>query len=116
RELLYLADPLDVLMIQVQGSGKVRVLDERGPDGQPRIVRMAFGGHNSQPYQSVARWLVDQGAVTLEQASWDAIRQWAAHHPHRVSEMMNANPRVVYFREEVPPPDDVGPVGAQGVP
>jgi len=116
RELVYLADPLDVLMIQVQGSGKVRMLDERGTDGQPRVVRMAFAGHNSQPYQSVARWLVDQGAVTLDQASWDAIRNWAARNPQRVSEMMNANPRVVYFREEVPKEADVGPVGAQGVP
>lgn len=116
RELLYLADPLDVLLIQVQGSGRVRLLDERDTQGQPRTVRMAFAGHNDQPYVSVARWLVDQGAFTLDQASWPAIRQWADQNPSRVAEMMRANPRMVYFREEVLRDPEVGPAGAQGIP
>jgi membrane-bound lytic murein transglycosylase A len=116
RELVYLADPLEVLMIQVQGSGRVRVLDEPGPGGQPKVVRLAFGGHNDQPYQSVARWLVDQGAFTLEQASWPAIRGWAQANPGRIGEMMRANPRVVFFKEEALPDPQLGPTGAQGVP
>src|SRR5690606_35907451 len=37
RELLYLADPLDALLVQVQGSTRVRVLDELTPLGQPRL-------------------------------------------------------------------------------
>lgn len=116
RELVYLADPLEVLLIQVQGSGRIRLQDERDAQGQPKVVRLAFGGHNDQPYVSVARWLVDQGAFTLEQASWSAIRNWAAANPSRVSEMMHANPRVVFFREEPLPDPSLGPSGAQGVP
>jgi membrane-bound lytic murein transglycosylase A len=116
RELVYLADPLDVLMIQVQGSGRVRLLDEPGANGQPRVVRLAFAGHNDQPYQSVARWLVDQGAFTLDQASWPAIRNWAQQNPGRIAEMMRANPRVVFFKEEPLPDPQLGPSGAQGVP
>ena len=57
RELVYLADPLDVLLIQVQGSGRIRLQDETNEQGQPRVMRLAFAGHNDQPYQSVARWL-----------------------------------------------------------
>lgn len=116
RELLYVADPLDALLVQVQGSTRVRVLDELDPQGEPRLVRLAFAAHNDQPYQSVARWLVDQGAFPLEQASWGAIRAWAGLNPQRVTEMLNANPRVVFFREEPLVDPDVGPVGAQGVP
>ena len=116
RELVYLADPLDVLLIQVQGSGRIRLQDERDAQGLPKVVRLAFGGHNDQPYVSVARWLVDQGAFTLEQASWPAIRSWATANPSRVDEMMHANPRVVFFREEPLPDPNVGPNGAQGVP
>ncbi|MDE2402622.1 MAG: MltA domain-containing protein [Burkholderiales bacterium] len=116
RELVYLDDPLDVLLIQVQGSGRLRLLDEPTPQGQPRTVRLAFGGHNDQPYQSVARWLVDQGAFPLEQASWPAIKNWAAQNPQRVPEMMRANPRMVFFKEEPLPNPDLGPAGAQGVP
>ena len=59
----------------------------------------------------------DQGAFTLEQASWQAIRSWAQANPARVGEMMAANPRVVFFREEALPAGDIpGPKGAQGVP
>ena len=116
RELVYLADPLDVLLIQVQGSGRVILADEPDAQGQPTVVRMAFAGHNDQPYASVARWLVDQGAFTLDQASWQAIRAWAERNPARVPEMMRANPRVVYFKEEVLRDPNVGPAGAQGVP
>jgi membrane-bound lytic murein transglycosylase A len=116
RELVYLADPLEVLLIQVQGSGRVRVLDEPGAGGQPKVVRLAFGGHNDQPYQSVARWLVDQGAFSLEQASWPAIRTWAQANPGRIGEMMRANPRVVFFKEEPLTDPQLGPTGAQGVP
>ncbi|MBI2733144.1 MAG: MltA domain-containing protein [Aquabacterium sp.] len=116
RELVYLADPLDVLLIQVQGSGRIRLQDELNAQGQPRVVRLAFAGHNDQPYQSVARWLVDQGAFPLEQASWQSIRTWAQANPARVPEMMRANPRVVFFREEPLVDPDSGPLGAQGVP
>lgn len=116
RELVYLADPLDVLLIQVQGSGRIRLQDELTALGQPRVVRLAFAGHNDQPYQSIARWLVDQGAFPLEQASWPAIRTWAQQNPARVPEMMRANPRVVFFREEPLADPEAGPLGAQGVP
>lgn len=115
REVVWLADPLDVLLIQVQGSGRIRLLDEATPQGSPKVIRLAFAGHNEQPYQSVARWLVDQGAFTLEQASWPAIRAWAQANPARVGEMMAANPRVVFFREEALPDPELGPTGAQGV-
>jgi membrane-bound lytic murein transglycosylase A len=116
RELVYVADPLDALLVQVQGSTRVRLLDELNAQGQPKVIRLAFAGHNDQPYQSVARWLVDQGAFPLEQASWSAIKGWASLNPQRVSEMLRANPRVVFFKEEALTQVDNGPLGAQGVP
>jgi len=116
RELVYVADPLDALLVQVQGSTRVRMLDETGPDGQPRLLRLAFAGHNSQPYQSVARWLVDQGQITMNQASWQGIKAWAVRNPSRVKEMLQANPRVVFFQEQALADPNEGPNGAQGVP
>jgi membrane-bound lytic murein transglycosylase A len=113
REIAYVADPLDALVLQIQGSGRLRFT---AADGTTQTVRLAFAGHNDQPYRSVGRWLVDRGEITLEAASWPAIKAWAERNPRRVQEMLWANPRVVFFREEPLPDPDLGPRGAQGVP
>jgi len=113
-EIAWLRDPLDALLLQVQGSGRLSFVDEQ--DRPRELVRMAYAAHNEQPYKSVGRWLVEQGELRLEQASWPAIRAWAKQHPRRVDEMLWANPRVVFFREEALPDPAVGPKGAQGVP
>jgi membrane-bound lytic murein transglycosylase A len=112
RALAYVADPLDVLILQIQGSGRLNLTE---PDGRRRLVRVGFAGHNDQPYKSVGRWLIDQGELQPAQASWPGIKNWAAQNPKRVNEMLWANPRVVFFREEPLPDPQVGPKGAQGV-
>jgi membrane-bound lytic murein transglycosylase A len=113
REIAYLADPIDAMILQIQGSGRVRITE---PDGAQRLVRLAFAGSNEQPYKSVARWLIDQGEV--RDASWPAIKAWALRNPRRVNELLWSNPRTVFFREEpLSEPDAAwGPKGAQGVP
>jgi membrane-bound lytic murein transglycosylase A len=113
REIAYLADPLDALVLQVQGSGRVRIAE---PDGRVRTVRLAYAATNDHPYRSVGSWLLQQGAV--RDASWPGIKAWALQNPHRVNEMLWSNPRTVFFREEpLPELDSVfGPRGAQGVP
>jgi membrane-bound lytic murein transglycosylase A len=113
RELAWLADPLDALILQIQGSGRLRITQS---DGSPSVVRVAYAGHNDQPYKSVGRWLIDQGELRADQASWPGIKAWAQLNPQRVAEMLWANPRVIFFREEPLPDPTVGPRGAQGVP
>lgn len=111
NEIAYVADPLDALALQIQGSGRLRVTE---PDGTRRVVRVAFAGSNEQPYRSVGSWLLQQGL--LRDASWQGIKSWAAQNPHRAQEMLWANPRVVFFREEAITDPEGGPRGAQGVP
>jgi membrane-bound lytic murein transglycosylase A len=112
REIAYLADPLDALVLQIQGSGRVRVTE---PDGSRRLVRLAFAASNDQPYRSVGGWLLQQGLI--RDASWPGIKAWTLQNPQRVNEMLWSNPRTVFFREE--PLSDLdagfGPRGAQGV-
>jgi membrane-bound lytic murein transglycosylase A len=112
REIAYTADPLDALLLQVQGSGRVRITEA---DGRVQTVRLAFAGHNDQPYASVGRWLIDQGEIRPGEASWPRIREWARKNPQRVPQMLAANPRVVFFREEALTDPEQGPRGAQGV-
>jgi len=113
REIAYVANPLDVLVLHIQGSGRLRITE---PDGSQRTVRVAFAGHNDHAYRSVGRWLIDQGELQAGQASWPAIKDWAQRNPGRVDELLWANPRYVFFREEPLPDPAVGPRGAQGVP
>lgn len=112
REIVYLADPIDALVLQIQGTGRVRISEA---DGSQTLVRLAFAGSNDQPYKSVGRWLLDQGAV--RDASWPGIKAWVAQNPSRVNELLWSNPRTVFFREEVLSELDAafGPKGAQGV-
>jgi membrane-bound lytic murein transglycosylase A len=113
REIAYLADPLDALSLQIQGSGRLRITE---PDGSVRMMRLAYAATNDQPYRSVGGWLLQQGL--LRDASWPGIKAWAAQNPQRVNEMLWSNPRVVFFREEPMSELDAafGPRGAQGVP
>jgi membrane-bound lytic murein transglycosylase A len=78
-------------------------------------VRLAYAGNNGQAYQSVGRWLIEHGELPAGQASWPAIRDWAHRNPRRVNELLWANPRYVFFREEALPDSALGPRGAQGV-
>ena len=113
HEIAWVADPLDALVLQIQGSGRLHIVE---PDGSDHVVRLAFAGNNEQPYRSVGRWLIDQGELRITEASWPTIKDWVRRHPQRLQELMWSNPRVVWFREETLPDASVGPRGAQGAP
>ena len=110
RVLLYVDDAVELFFLQVQGSGRVRL-----PDGS--VVRLAYADQNGHPYQSIGKVLVERGEMTLEQASMASIKQWARANPSRLSELLNANPSYVFFREQpARGHDGEGPSGALGVP
>lgn len=110
-ELAYLDDPFGLLQLQIQGSGRLVLRDAAGGE---RLSRVAWAGHNDQPFQSVARALLDRGEVA--DATPRALSDWARRNPAKVREALAVNPRVVYFREEALPDASQGPRGAQGVP
>ena len=113
REIAYVADPIDALVLQIQGSGRLSITE---PDGAQRIVRVAFAGSNDQPYRSVNQWLLAQGVTRIN--PWpEATKSWAAQNPQRVQQLLWSNPRYIFFREEALSELDAafGPKGAQGV-
>src|SRR3546814_20995275 len=44
------------------------------------------------------------------------IKAWAKNNPARVQEMLNANPAMVFCREEAVTDPELGPKGAYGIP
>jgi membrane-bound lytic murein transglycosylase A len=114
REIAWLEDPIDAMLLHIQGSGRLRLTEA---DGSQRTVRVAFAGTNEQPYRSINQWLLEQGVSKIN--PWpDATKAWAAQNPQRLSQLLWSNPRYIFFREEALPEQDIGigPRGAQGVP
>lgn len=108
REIVWVDDPLDVVLIEVQGSGRVAL-----PDG--KAIRLSFADHNGHPYRPLSTWLKESGE--LASPSMLQIRQWARRNPpERVREMLHSNPQVVFFRWEDVADVTVGPRGASGAP
>lgn len=105
--LLWAADPIDLFFLQVQGSGRVQLADGS-------MVRVGYADQNGLPYQSIGRWLVGQGELTLDKASMAGIKAWARANPSRLPELLESNPSFVFFREL--PSGGGGPIGALGVP
>lgn len=112
RVIAWLRDPVDMLVLHIQGSGRLKLTEA---DGRQRMIRVAYAGTNDQPYKSVGRWLLDQNLV--RDATWPGISAWIAANPGRVNEMLWSNPRYVFFKEEELNEFDAqfGPKGAQGV-
>ncbi|MBM3336735.1 MAG: murein transglycosylase [Betaproteobacteria bacterium] len=109
-ELVWVDSAVDAFFLQVQGSGRVTLEESK------ETIRMAYADQNGHPYKSIGRYLIDRGELKLEQASMQGIKAWAAANPHRLQELLNANPSFVFFKEEKIIDPGKGPRGALGVP
>ena len=107
REILWVDDRVDLFFLQVQGSGRIQL--ENGD-----IVRIGYADQNGHPYTSIGRKLVEQGALKLEQASLQGIKQWGIQYPDKLSALLNQNTSYVFFRELPASPN--GPPGSLGLP
>ena len=109
-EIAWVQDPVVAAFMQIQGSGKIRLQDGR-------VLRLGYAGTNEQPFKSFAQWLLDRKEITRSEATMQGISEWAKRNPDRVNEMLNANPRFVFFKE-LPGnvSADLGPTGALNVP
>lgn len=102
--LAWVADPVGLFFLQIQGSGVLTF-----PDGAERTI--GFAASNGRPYVSIGKLLVDRGELPLERASMAGIRDWIARHPAEGARLLHENPRYVFFRQL-----DGAPVGSLGVP
>ncbi|MGA7488861.1 MAG: MltA domain-containing protein [Xanthobacteraceae bacterium] len=107
-EICWLKDPLDLLAIQIEGSGRV-ILE----DGTP--LRVNYDSHNGYPFSSISRVLVERKFVPRAEMSTQRMRDWMAAHPDEAAHVRAANRSYVFFR--ITGLSNAGePVGAQGVP
>jgi membrane-bound lytic murein transglycosylase A len=109
RALVYLRDAVEVFIVQVQGSARVRL-----PDGA--VVRLAYAGRNGHPYTSIGRILVEEGRIAPAEMSLDRLTGWLRANPVAARGIMRRNASYVFFRiaEELAPAE--GPIGGAGAP
>ena len=114
REIAWVDDPVEVMSLHIQGSGRLNITE---PDGTQRVVRVAYAGSNEQPFRSITQWLAEKGEGRMAAPWVESTKAWAAKNPQRVQQMLWSNPRYTFFQEQ--PLSDLdavfGPKGAQGV-
>jgi membrane-bound lytic murein transglycosylase A len=107
RELYWVDDPIELLYLQIQGSGRLQLEDGR-------IVKIGYADQNGHSFRSVARLLIDKGELTASRATMRDIKEWARRNPEKLAKFLNYNPSYVFFREL--PSQYTGPIGTLGVP
>jgi len=111
--IAWVEDPVELFFLQIQGSGQVEL------DSGERL-RLGYGDQNGHPYRSMGRFLVQRREMTLDQASMQGIKAWAAANPRKLREALDANPSYVFFQEapgaETKAGKASGPIGTLGAP
>src|SRR5262245_59630152 len=107
-EICWIKDQTDALVIQIQGSARVRLEDGL-------MLRINYDSHNGYPYVAVGRVLIERNIIPREQMSLERIREWMRLNLPEAEEVRRQNRSFVFFRI-VGLGDDREPAGAQGVP
>ncbi len=113
RPLVWLRDWVEVFLVQVQGSARVRVVPG-GPD-----LRLTYAGRNGHPYTSVGRVLVEADAIPADAMSLGALKAWLRRNGQAPGEAgraaMARNASYIFFDAAPKREPDAGPVGGEGV-
>ena len=111
--LLWLADPVEVFLIQVQGSALVELTDGRR-------VRLVYDGRNGLPYTSIGRLLIESGEIAESEMSLARLKSWLRANGlspgGRARALMQRNRSYVFFRLEEDFDSADGPIGGAAIP
>ena len=69
KAIVWIDDPVDAFFVQVQGSGRVRLRDGS-------VMRVGYAGDNGHPYRAIGRDLIEQGELSAQTLSAQAIMDW----------------------------------------
>ncbi len=86
----WLADPVEVFFVQIQGSALLTL-----PDGP---MAVGYAGSNERPYSSIGALLVREGVLRREDVSMSALKAYLRAHPSERDRVLRANERYIYFK------------------
>lgn len=107
-EIAWMADPVEVFFIHVQGAARLRY-----PDGtERRITYAAKSGHR---FTGPGGILASLGEIPRTAVTMQSIKAWFAANPDRINEILWQNRSFIFFREAAVEDTALGPVAAAKV-
>jgi membrane-bound lytic murein transglycosylase A len=107
-EICWIKNQMDALVIQIQGSARVRLEDGT-------MLRINYDAHNGYPFVPIGRILIERNIIPRQQMSLERIHEWMRANPQSAEEVLRQNRSFVFFRI-VGLSDDRVPIGAEGAP
>jgi membrane-bound lytic murein transglycosylase A len=107
-EIVWLADPTEVQLAQIEGSATVR-LDDGG------VVRLTVDGSNGRPYRNVSKLLLADDKIPDDQVTplgMTRARKYFLDNPDELPIYRAKNPRWVFFKDSDGPRGKLGPLAA----
>jgi membrane-bound lytic murein transglycosylase A len=117
KELIYLANPVDAALVEIQGSALIE-LDESHQAGYAPFtasswLRVAFDGANQHNFKSFIQYLLNKKYITRSEMAIPVLRNWAMQNPYLIQEAIQSNPRFIFFKPIAY--NQGGPIGAYGL-
>jgi membrane-bound lytic murein transglycosylase A len=104
-EIAWAADAIDFFVLQIQGSGKLRL-----PDGG--VMQIGYDSQNGRDYTGIGKLMKERGLLAPGQSSMQGIENWLRANPTEGQAIMRENKSWVFFKEIT----GAGPLGALGLP
>jgi membrane-bound lytic murein transglycosylase A len=107
-EMAWLADPVDVFFIHVQGAARLKMTNGE-------VKPITYAAKSGQRFTGVGKILAEMGEIPLKHVTMQSIRAWFARHPERVEEILWQNRSFIFFRDAPVPDPALGPIAAAKV-
>ena len=102
--LAWLPSVVEGIILHIQGSGRLHF--QNGA-----TVTVHYEASNGHPYKSIGRVMVERGILHKDEVTLQAIVNWLREHPEEGKEILEENPRYIFFRY-----GGRHPVGSYGAP
>ncbi|MDP3533450.1 MAG: murein transglycosylase A [Alphaproteobacteria bacterium] len=103
--LCWVKDEVDAFFLHIQGSGRIQFEDGK-------VMKLGYAAQNGHSYQAIAKFLVQDGHITKEEASLQSIKAYLAKNPDKIKHYLWKNPSYVFFRQL----ESENAIGAMGCP
>lgn len=105
RILAWVKHPADAFILQIQGSGLVRL-----PDG--KALPVGYAGNNGHKFVGIGSIMAKKGLLKRGVYTMAEIKEWLKKNPVEAKKLMHQNPRFIFFKKL----NDNGAIGSLGVP